>query len=93
MNPLDCAAKVPPGPADNNETFDIERRVEVISPGTAGGFWEVSASFPASVRIVWDNHREPGFEELELRNQPCWKGQTGELLFSFSKKKGSAGIT
>lgn len=54
--------------ADNNETRDLERRVEVISPGTGGVFWEVCASFPASVRILWDNHREPGFEEWGLRN-------------------------
>jgi hypothetical protein len=49
--------------AENKETCDLERRVEVISPGTGGAFWEACASFPASVRILWDNRREPGFEE------------------------------
>lgn len=52
----------------NHETHDTERRVEVISPGTGGVFWEVCVSFPASVRIVGDNHREPGSEEWGLRN-------------------------
>lgn len=40
--------------AGNDETRDLERRTEVISPGTSGVFWEVRVSFPASVRILWD---------------------------------------
>lgn len=41
--------------SDNNETHDLESRVEVISPGTGGVFWKVCASFPESCGITTGN--------------------------------------
>lgn len=94
MTPLGCVAKAPFSPADNNDTFDTERRVEVISPGTllvySGKSRLLSWHQSGSCGITTGNQ---ALRNGNWETNHGWKGQTGEFLFSFSKKKGSIGIT